>query len=310
MDMRRIPSLMCLVLTALVLVGCAPAASGPKPTAKLEDVITNTAGSPGQREIQEINEKLFASLSSAPQPGEYVITAGDLVQVSVFETQELQKEARVGARGFITLPLLGPVQVMGRDGAGGGVGAVKGAGGFAPVDALGECLLVGDLRQRAGQRQPVSRGLLLVGEVLPGAHKAAVGGGFVAIRAGQVFQGGKGLKHGADLRRNPVGPGAAGRRGESVLRDLRPRQQELRPEPVPRQRRPDHYGPGHGSDVVEGGQPEGPELARCLSLVPGQESREVPRPQRLAAAGEQRLRRRRPMRRSPRPSPPRRPPRR
>lgn len=112
MDTRRILSLICFVLTALVLVGCT-SARGPKPTAKLEDVITNTAGGPGQREIQEMNDKLFASLSSAPQPGEYVITAGDLVQVSVFETQELQKEARVGARGFVTLPLLGSVQVMG-----------------------------------------------------------------------------------------------------------------------------------------------------------------------------------------------------
>ena len=87
--------------------------SGPKPTAKLEDVMTSTAGSPAQKEIKEINERLFASLSNAPQPGDYVISAGDLVQVTVFESQELQKEARVGARGFLTLPLLGPVQVMG-----------------------------------------------------------------------------------------------------------------------------------------------------------------------------------------------------
>jgi protein involved in polysaccharide export with SLBB domain len=75
------------------LGGCAM--SGPKPTAKLEDVITSTQRSPAQKEIREINEKLFASLASAPQPGDYVISAGDLVQVNVFESQELQKEARV-----------------------------------------------------------------------------------------------------------------------------------------------------------------------------------------------------------------------
>lgn len=102
----------CLVLMALVLAGCV-AYSGPKATAKLEDVITSTANSPGQKEIKEMNDKLFASLTSAPKPGDYVISVGDLVQVSVFETQELQREARVGARGFITLPLLGPVHVMG-----------------------------------------------------------------------------------------------------------------------------------------------------------------------------------------------------
>jgi polysaccharide biosynthesis/export protein len=112
MGVKCMPWRVCLVLMALVLAGCV-AYSGPKATAKLEDVITSTANSPGQKEIKEMNDKLFASLTSAPKPGDYVISAGDLIQVSVFETQELQREARVGARGFITLPLLGPVQVMG-----------------------------------------------------------------------------------------------------------------------------------------------------------------------------------------------------
>jgi polysaccharide biosynthesis/export protein len=110
---KRLPALAWLMVAALVLSGCSMGARGPQPTVKLEDVITSTAGTPAQKEVRELNEKLFASLSSAPQQGDYVITVGDLVQVSVFESQELQREARVGARGFITLPLLGPVQVMG-----------------------------------------------------------------------------------------------------------------------------------------------------------------------------------------------------
>jgi polysaccharide biosynthesis/export protein len=113
MEAKLLLSRVCMVLIALGLVGCGGGSSGPKATAKLEDVIATTSNSPGQKEIKEMNDKLFASLSSAPKPGEYVITAGDLVLISVFETQELQREARVGARGFITLPLLGPVQVMG-----------------------------------------------------------------------------------------------------------------------------------------------------------------------------------------------------
>jgi polysaccharide biosynthesis/export protein len=111
MDTRLTRFPIYFMLMALLLVGCTT--SGPKPTAKLEDVISSTAGSQGQKEIQEINERLFASLASAPQQGDYVISAGDLVQISVFESQELQREARVGARGFLSLPLLGPVQVMG-----------------------------------------------------------------------------------------------------------------------------------------------------------------------------------------------------
>ena len=108
---KCLPCSIGVMLIVLVLVGCT--VSGPKTTAKLEDVMATTAGSQGQKETQQLNEKLFASLSSAPQPGDYVLTAGDLVEVTVFEAPELTRQARVGARGFVTLALLGPVQVMG-----------------------------------------------------------------------------------------------------------------------------------------------------------------------------------------------------
>ena len=100
-----------LMLTICMLVGCA--ASGPKATAKLEDVMAATSGGQGQKDTQQMNEKLFASLSSAPQPGDYVLNAGDLVEVAVFEAPELTRTGRVGARGFVTLALLGPVEVIG-----------------------------------------------------------------------------------------------------------------------------------------------------------------------------------------------------
>ena len=111
MNSKYLPCGIGLLLIAHMLVGCA--VSGPKATAKLEDVMATTAGSQGQKETHEMNEKLFASLSSAPQPGDYVLTSGDLVEVSVFEAPELTRQARVGARGFVTLALLGPVEVMG-----------------------------------------------------------------------------------------------------------------------------------------------------------------------------------------------------
>ena len=108
---KRLLCTIGMMLIVLVLLGCT--VSGPKATAKLEDVMAITASSQGQKEMQQMNEKLFASLSSAPQPGDYVLTAGDLMEVTVFEAPELKREARVGARGFVTLALLGPVQVMG-----------------------------------------------------------------------------------------------------------------------------------------------------------------------------------------------------
>ena len=101
----------CLILVVQVLAGCT--LKGPQATARLQDVIATTGGTSEQKEIREMNEKLFASLSGASQPGDYVITSGDLLEVTVFEATELKREARVGARGAVTLSLLGPVQVMG-----------------------------------------------------------------------------------------------------------------------------------------------------------------------------------------------------
>ncbi|GLI36423.1 polysaccharide biosynthesis/export family protein [Desulforhabdus amnigena] len=96
---------------ALLIAGCASGGSGPKPTATLDEVIAKESGS--QQEIREINTKLFASVSAAPQPKDYLLGEGDLIQIDVFEAQELKTETRVGARGFVTLPLIGPVELKG-----------------------------------------------------------------------------------------------------------------------------------------------------------------------------------------------------
>ena len=101
----------------ILLLACASmfmnacSAGAPKPTAKLEDVLAREDKT--QQEINQINSKLFSSANNAPTLDDYIIGEGDLLQVTVFEAQELKTEMRVGARGFITLPLVGPVEVKG-----------------------------------------------------------------------------------------------------------------------------------------------------------------------------------------------------
>ena len=92
-----------------LLVACS--SSGPKPTASLEQVLAQSQE--GQREQKEFNDRLFASVSSAPKPEDYLLSEGDLVEVVVFEAQELKRETRVGDQGSIILPLIGPVVVKG-----------------------------------------------------------------------------------------------------------------------------------------------------------------------------------------------------
>jgi polysaccharide export outer membrane protein len=65
------------------------------------------------REIKALNDALFSVAGTTPQPQDYIVGEGDLLQISVFEAQDLKREARVGARGTITLPLLGAVEIKG-----------------------------------------------------------------------------------------------------------------------------------------------------------------------------------------------------
>lgn len=65
-------------------------------------------------QIHELNQKLFATVSINNDPGDYLLGHGDLLQVTVFEVEELKTEVRVSSRGFITLPLLGQLKVKGR----------------------------------------------------------------------------------------------------------------------------------------------------------------------------------------------------
>jgi len=51
--------------------------------------------------------------SNVTNLNDYVLGAGDLITISVFETDKLNTEARVSSRGFITMPLLGKIQVQG-----------------------------------------------------------------------------------------------------------------------------------------------------------------------------------------------------
>ena len=97
-----------LIWLAMIMAGCA---SGPEPTSKLEDIVKKQSSK--QADIKQLNDTLFSSVASSPTFEDYVLGEGDLVQVTVFEVEELSTVARVSARGNLTLPLLGPVEVKG-----------------------------------------------------------------------------------------------------------------------------------------------------------------------------------------------------
>jgi len=71
------------------------------------------ATSAKNNEITHLNEQMFASAKMHTDPSDYLLGAGDLLQVTVFESKELNATVRVSSRGYITLPLLGQIEVKG-----------------------------------------------------------------------------------------------------------------------------------------------------------------------------------------------------
>jgi len=64
-------------------------------------------------EIAQLNEQILSSVQTQGDASEYLLGAGDLLEISVFEAKELNTKVRVSSRGFITIPLLGQVLVKG-----------------------------------------------------------------------------------------------------------------------------------------------------------------------------------------------------
>ncbi len=68
---------------------------------------------PEARDAEDFNRELLAGAQISTDPGDLLLGTGDLLQVEVFEAKELAAKVRISSRGFITLPLIGPVEVKG-----------------------------------------------------------------------------------------------------------------------------------------------------------------------------------------------------
>ena len=64
-------------------------------------------------EISQINEQILASAQMHSDPSDYLLGPGDLLEINVFEAEELNAKVRVSSRGYVTLPLIGSVLVKG-----------------------------------------------------------------------------------------------------------------------------------------------------------------------------------------------------
>jgi polysaccharide export outer membrane protein len=109
MNMNKIYlSFIPLLLLSLLLSGCAE-----------EQFKSNTELKEFQAHSKELaakteKQQMFNSILTAPpEETEYLLGPGDLLTVTVFETEDLNAEARVSSRGYVSLPILDRVNVLG-----------------------------------------------------------------------------------------------------------------------------------------------------------------------------------------------------
>jgi len=102
--------LLCIGL-AVAVVGCA--STGPSK----ENLLARASVSKSSEQVGSValNSKIISTTAQENgSAGDYVIGAGDLLVISAIDVSEMEKlKMRVGAEGFIRLPLLGTVKVKG-----------------------------------------------------------------------------------------------------------------------------------------------------------------------------------------------------
>ena len=108
--------LLVVAVISLTLIACA--SSGGSQPAALYAENTSQGQSPalGNASAQRAQPVVPAVVGLPPDPGPantYRITPHDLLQIEVFQVEELSSEERVNEEGFIAMPLIGAVMVGG-----------------------------------------------------------------------------------------------------------------------------------------------------------------------------------------------------
>jgi polysaccharide export outer membrane protein len=99
-----------MLLMVLLMAASCVSRSGPS----AGSIAQGYANASPESEVNEINSELLTrSAPSHSSQSDYIIGPSDLIEVKVFESEKLTTTERVGADGYINLPLIDNVQVNG-----------------------------------------------------------------------------------------------------------------------------------------------------------------------------------------------------
>jgi polysaccharide export outer membrane protein len=110
--LRKFASFLISLIVGLSIVSCASTPPSKKDVVSPETQIKEAESS---RQVKLMNERILMSgLSSKRDPyRDYKIGPEDLLEISIFEEEKLNKTVRVSSQGNISLPLLGILRVKG-----------------------------------------------------------------------------------------------------------------------------------------------------------------------------------------------------
>ncbi|MBS0014366.1 MAG: SLBB domain-containing protein [Desulfobacterales bacterium] len=103
-------TIVLVTLLAIALAGCGKKTPAP-------EVVENTYADENARQIEELNNQLFAGANLSPSRSDYLLGPGDLLEVKIFEAEKLNATVRLSSRGAASLPLLGEVNLQGKTAA-------------------------------------------------------------------------------------------------------------------------------------------------------------------------------------------------
>ena len=106
------------LLAFVLTISCAPSIKSQReaasPVSQQEQFEAQVKDIEASKHVKVMNEKLLMSSFSRTDPyKDYKIGAEDLVEITVFEDEKLNKTVRVSSQGNISLPLLGTVRAKG-----------------------------------------------------------------------------------------------------------------------------------------------------------------------------------------------------
>lgn len=112
MNLRKLILFFTCLISIIFLISCA---SSPTPKKDVVSPETQIREIETSKRVKEMNERILMSAHSSRRDlyRDYKIGPEDLLEISVFEDEKLNKSVRVSSQGNISLPLLGILKVKG-----------------------------------------------------------------------------------------------------------------------------------------------------------------------------------------------------